>query len=86
MLPEPIECKHTKLEWIFQVLVLEKDCTLSKRIPIYGFKYVKTSGELLRIAKRIVDEVLTGICGLLGNDADDAEFIKSQYRSSTCTN
>ena len=51
------------------MLVQEKDCTLSKWVPNYGFKGFKTRDETMRIAKRIVDEVVTG---LLVNDSSNA--------------
>ena len=41
--PQPLECKHTNLEWKFQVLVREKDCTLYRRVPNYGFNNIKTN-------------------------------------------
>ena len=66
------------------MLVQDKDYKLSKKVTRDIFKDVKTSDELLRREKRIVDEVVTGIYGLLGNDAADAAFIKFQYISSTC--
>ena len=47
---------------------------------------IKKKDEPLRRAKYKVGEVVTGIYGLMGNDDDDAEFIKSQYCSSTCIN
>ena len=40
----------------------------------------------MRRSKQIVDEVVTGIYGLLGNYASGAAFIKSHYCYSTCTN
>ena len=54
----------------------DKGCTLNKIFPHNELKDVKTSDELLIIEKRNIDEVVTGICVLLINDAADAAFIK----------
>ena len=77
--PELIKRKQIKLGIIFQVLGGYTDCTLYKQIPCNGFNYVKKIDEPPRRAKHKVDEVVTGICRFLGNDDDDASFIKLQY-------
>ena len=47
---------------------------------------ISKRNETTRRVEHKVDEVITGICVLLGNDASDAAFIKSRYSYSTCTN
>ena len=46
----------------------------------------KKRDEPLRRQKHKVDEVVTLICGFLGNDDANAPFIKARYHSYTCNN
>ena len=84
--PKLLKQNQSKYGTIFQVLGGYKDFTLYKQLSCDGFKYVKKKDNLLRRKIYKVYEVVTGICGVMVDNASNESFIKSRYHSSTCNN